>query len=220
MTITAQRLLTELGNKAWSGYNSDDMVWDSEDSLSAKAELNSALRYLINREDFPFRAKEQPIMAISGISNYNPPIGQIASIYNTDTRETLLFVGDGSKYDKTATGEPSAYWIDYNNPNSKIRLYPIPDKTYNFNIVYNQFKPVKDTDGTLKFEFTKEDDFINMPSTLEFLFMDCLVLMTMAQNNKDEQDENYRPTLNEFEERWRVFKKAAKPSKITARVVW
>jgi hypothetical protein len=41
----------------------------------------------------------------------------------------------------------------------------------------------------------------------------------MAQNNKDEQDENYRPTLNEFEERWKLFKKLAKPVKVNPRMV-
>ena len=55
--ITGQRLLDELGRKAWSGFNEDDMVWESDDSLTAKAELNSALRYIINLEDFPFKQK-------------------------------------------------------------------------------------------------------------------------------------------------------------------
>lgn len=220
MTITAQRLLIELGNKAWSGFNSDDMVWSSDDSLQAKAELNSALRYLINKEDFPFRAKEKALMAIGGIDSYTPPVGQIASIYNTDDREVLVFAGEGSSFDKKAKGKPTHYWVDYKNPKYKIRLYPIPDKTYNFNIVYNQYMPVKKQDGTLSFEFEDENDFINMPANLEFLFMDCLVLMTMAQNNKDMEDENYQPTLNEFEERWLVFKNAAQPAKITPRVVW
>lgn len=220
MTVTAKKLLTELGQKAWSGFNADDMVWDSEDSLTAKAELNSALRYLINKEDFPFKAKEKSLMTINGIDAYTQPVGQIASIYNTDDRETLIFAGDGGSYDKSIKGKPTHYWIEYKNPNTKIRLYPIPDKIYNYNVVYNQYMPVKKKDGTLSFEFENENDFINMPSTLEFLFMDCLVLMTMAQNNKDDQDENYRPILNEFEERWKVFKDTAKPTKITARVVW
>ena len=48
MTITAQRLLTELGASAWSGFNADDMVYSSEDSLQARTELNKALRYLLN----------------------------------------------------------------------------------------------------------------------------------------------------------------------------
>lgn len=220
MTITAQRLLTELGNKAWSGFNADDMVWDSEDSLTAKAELNSALRFLINRVDFPFRAKEQEITAINGISEYTAPTGQISGIYNTDDKETLIFVGDSKKYDKKEKGKPSHYWVAYKNPNSKIRLYPIPDATYKYTLVYNQYMPVKAADGGLQFEFENEDDFINMPSTLEFLFMDCLVLMTMAQNNKDEQDENYRPTLSEFEERWQIFLKAARPVKTETRIIW
>jgi hypothetical protein len=213
MTITAQRILTELGNKAWSGFNKDDMVWEVEDSEQARTELNGALRYLINLADFPFRAKEQEIRAISGISNYSTPQGQITSIYNKDTRNNLIFIGDSKSYDKKDKGEPSCYWIEYNNPKAKLRLYPIPDKSYTYSVVYNQFKPVKRADGSTSFEFENADDYINMPENLEFLFFDCLVLMTMAQNNKDEQDENYQPILKEFNERWKVFKRNAKPTK-------
>lgn len=220
MTITAQRLLTELGNKAWSGFNKDDMIWNSEDSEQARCELNGALRYLINLEDFPFRAKEQELRAIPNISNYNVPVGQITSIYNKDNLNSLVYFGDSTDFDKSAVGEPVNYWIDYNNPNEKLRLYPIPDKSYNLSVVYNQFMPVKKANGSTSFEFENADDFINMPANLEFLFMDCLILMTMAQNNKDEQDENYRPTLNEFNERWEVFKRAVNPAKIDTRIVW
>lgn len=221
MTVTAQTLLTELGQKAWSGFNADDMIFTSEDSLQARTELNGALRYLINLEDFPFRAKEKDLMLISGISNYSMPDGQITSIYDKNTLESLIFAGDSKDFDKTLKGTPSHYWVDYNNPKAKIRIYPIPDKTYNYSLVYNQFKPVKSAiDGTLQFEFTNENDYINLPANLEYLFMDCLVLMTMAQNNKDDQDENYQPILKEFEERWKLFKNAANPVKVEPQIIW
>ena len=48
MAVTAQRLLDELGRRAWSGFNADDMEFSSEDSLQAKTELNAAMRYLVN----------------------------------------------------------------------------------------------------------------------------------------------------------------------------
>ena len=44
--------------------------------------------------------------------------------------------------------------------------------------------------------------------------------MTMIQNNKDEQDENYRPTIDEFEKRWRLFKNACNPVDTITRYVW
>jgi hypothetical protein len=221
MTVTAQRILTELGNKAWSGFNADDMIFTSDDSIQARTELNGALRYLLNLEDFPFKAKTKDIIAMSGISDYTTPAGQIASVFDADSRNNLVFIGDPENYDKEETGAPSHYWINYNNPKSKLRLYPIPDADYNLTIVYSQFKPVKDADdGSLKFEFTKANDFINLPADLEFLFMDCLVLKTIEQNNKDEQDENYRPTINEFNERWQLFKKLAHPVKVNPRIVW
>lgn len=229
MTITAQRLLTELGNKAWSGFNKDDMVWENDDdSAQAKAELNSALRYLINKEDFPFKTSIQTITTAKDSNGFKTPSGQILKVYNKDTLEELYYIGDNSSIDNTLTGMPQGFYVDYKNPKSSFKLYPIPDNTYSIGIVYNHFEPVIDAEeGTLKFEFENADDYINIPFDddgkrydLEYYFMDCLVLMTMAQNNKDEQDENYRPTLDEFEARWKLFKKMANPVRVEPRIVW
>ena len=84
MPITAQRILTELGRRAWSGFNADDMIFDNDDSLQARAELNAALRYLVNLSDFPFRAKEQNIKTSVNKPNYSSVEGQISGIYNTN----------------------------------------------------------------------------------------------------------------------------------------
>lgn len=229
MTITAQMLLTELGNRAWSGFNKDDMIWDSdEESAQAKAELNSALRLLINLVDFPFKVSEQNITTSKGSNGFKTPSGQITKVYDKDTLETLKYIGDTAAIDKTATGKPTNFYVDYKNPKSTFKLYPIPDDVYNIGVVYNHFEPVIDAeDGHLKFLLENADDYINIPFddegkryNLEYLFMDCLVLKTMEQNNKDEQDENYRPTINEFNERWRLFKKLANPVKVEPQIVW
>lgn len=220
MTITAQRILTELGNRAWSGFNADDMQWDNVDSQQAKTELNFALRYLTNLQDFPFKAKEKTLSATANKSTYSIPDGQITNIYDADNFTSLTFIGSGENQDKTLTGQPTSYWIDYNNPTAKLRLYPIPDKQYNLKIVYNQFKPVLTTDNETSFEFTNANDFLNMPELLEYLFMDCLVLRVMVTNNKDQEDENYQPMINEFNEAWKVFKKACKPVRTESRCIW
>ena len=219
MAITAQRLLTELGNRAWSGFNKDDMIWTSDEADQAKAELNSALRYLMNLEDFPFRAKTKNIVTMSGVGTYSYPAGIITDIINADTLNRLKFVGN-NEISADATGEPDSYTVEYKNPTRKIRLLPTPDDSYNLKIVYNVFMPVMTADNALQMEFTSADDVLNMTGDLEYLFMDCLVLRTMMQNNKDEQDENYRPTINEFNEYWQLFKKACQPAKIDTRVVW
>lgn len=215
MTITAQRLLTELGHRAWSGFNIDDMVWGNDDAQQAITELNFAVRYLINLKDFPFRAKEQRLNTRINNPTYAVPDGQITNIYDTQTLESLVFVGNGSKFDKTETGKPAKYWIEYNNPEGeRLRLYPIPDSLYNLKVVYNQYRPVIDENGEAQYEFVNADDIINMPENLEHLFMDCLVLRVMVTNNKDDQDENYQPTIKEFNEAWQVFIRACKPSKV------
>ena len=219
MTITAQRILDELASRAWSGVNKDDMVFDKEDSRQARAEMNSALRYLVNLDDFPFKSKTNDLMAIRNVQTYSMPEGQIDKIYYSNGEE-LTFIGEKSKCDETKNGKPTGYWIDYNNPLQSIRLYPIPDATYNLKIEYNQFKPVLDTNGDAKYEFTKADDYLNLPENLEYLFMDCLILRTMVTNNKDDQDENYAPMINEFNQVWRVFKSKCKPVQKVNRVVW
>ena len=219
MTITAQRLLDELASRAWSGVNRDDMVFDKDDSRQARAELNSALRYLINLDDFPFKFKTDDLMAVKSISDYAMPEGQINKIYFVDNQEELEYIEDSTKYDTTKTGKPIGYWVDVNNPEQSLRLYPIPDKTYNLRVKYENFKPVLAQDGTEKYEFTKADDYLNMPSNLEYLFMDCVVLRTMVTNNKDEQDENYAPMINEFNEVWRIFTDKCRPVKKVSRVV-
>ena len=220
MTITAQRILDELGTSAWSGFSADDMVYTSTDSKQALTELNRGLRYLMNLKDFPFRRKEKAFETTSGADTFNMVEGQITGIYNADTLGELEFIGDSSKYDKELVGTPTGYWIEYNNPKAKIRLYPIPDGVYNYNIVYNQFQPIKDKDGKLtKYEFESEADFLNLPSNLEYLFMDCLVMRVIITNMKDEQDENFRPAINEFNEYWRSFIKACNPKKQNKRVV-
>ena len=91
--ITAQRLLTELGASAWSGFNADDMVYSSEDSLQALTELNKALRYLLNlKRIFPFRGvKEKAIETTNGADVYTMIPGQITKIYDPNTLSELRY---------------------------------------------------------------------------------------------------------------------------------
>lgn len=221
MTITGQDILTELGHSAWSGFNADDMVWDNEDSWQARTELNKGIRHLFNLKDFPFRGKEQNIETDKNNELYSMPDGQITTIYNADTLEELIFIGDNSEFNKESIGKPSHYWIDYNNPAQRIRLYPIPDKTYNLNVVYNQFLPVIDyKTKKKKYKFENGEDYINMPNNIVDLFKDCLVMRVIITNMKDDQDENFQPAINEFNEMWRLFIRACRPKRVENRFVW
>ena len=219
--IVAEKILQRLGDEPWGGFNRDDMVWDREEAQTAKTVINRALRYLITLEDFPFRIKEKTLETSTGAETFAMVEGQISEIYNTSTLLPLEYISDNSSYNKEIKGEPKGYWIEYSNPKAKIRLYPIPDGLYSFNVVYNQYQPVIDQDGkTKKYEFENANDFINMPSHLENAFIDCLVMRAIVTNNKDEQDENYRPSINEFNEHWKIFKKLCQPKKLVNRVVW
>ena len=221
MAITAQRLLTELGNNAWSGFNADDMVWGSEDARQAQTELNKAILYLLGLANFPFRKKEKAIETTNGAGTYTMVEGQITKIYDDKTLSELSFIGDSTNYDKELQGAPIGYWIEYNNPKVKIRLYPIPDGVYSYNIAYNQYQPVIDKDGkTKKYEFENALDTLNIAPQVEHYFMLCVVLRTIITNMKDEQDENFGPAINEFNEYWSQFKRLSRPKKIIRRVVF
>ena len=218
--ITGQNLLDLLGKEPWSGFNKDDMKWDVEESYSAKRCLNRAIRYLLTLRDFPFRGKEYSLESDRGTDLYKMVDGQITKIYEVDTFKELQFIGDNTEYDKTKQGKPTHYWIEQGNPKQQIRLYPIPDASYQYNVAYNSFQPVVDKDGkTKKYKFDNADDYLNIPPNLEDVFADCVVLRAIVTNNKDEQDENYRPTIDEFNEHWGVFKAMANPTKTVKRVV-
>lgn len=218
--ITAQDLLDKLGEEAWSGFNADDMDFTSDDSKVARRLLNRAVRYLLTLQDFPFRKKIQSFTTDTNSEYYKSVNGQIFKIYNTENYKELKFVGDISEYNQQLGGEPTHYWIEQNNPTQKLRLYPIPDRSYEYNIIYNSFQPIISKDGkTKKYKFEDAEDYLNIPPNIEDVFADCLVLRTIITNNKDEQDENYQPTINEFNEHWNLFKRLSKPTKLVKRVV-
>ncbi len=218
MTITTQRLLTELGNRSSSGFNKDDMVFGGEDAVTALAELNAAHRYLMSLEDFPFKNRIEELETMVGVRDYSMFPGQICEILNADTLFPLEEV-PVLQPNTTAGGVPKFYCINYSNPDSYINLMPTPERVYKFSVVYDSVKFIIDKRGNELDEFENADDILNMPSYLEFLYMDCLVLRTIATNCKDSEDENYIPTINEFKEAWRNFVKKAKPVKKGQRVV-
>lgn len=218
MTITVQDLLNDLGNRAWSGFNKDDMVFGTEESLTALAELNAAHRFLMSSRDFPFKKVAEEIITSNNFAEYPMVEGQITEIINKDTLQKLSQIQDWQTLPEKS-GEPDRFWINYSNPDANIVLYPTPDKVYNLKVIYNSYKFILDKKGNQLYKFTNEDDYLNMPSFLEELYADCLVLRTMATNNKDEQDENYRPILNEFTEAWRNFINAANPVDVEQRIV-
>lgn len=219
MTITVQDLLTILGNRAWSGFNKDDMVFGNEEAQTALAELNAANRYLMALQDFPFKNVIEEIATSRGIAQYPMIEGQISEIVNTSNLQKIEQITKPQELEEKS-GEPTGFYIEYYNPDANIVLYPTPDKTYNYKVVYNSYKFILDKKGNQLYEFQNADDYINLPYYLEYLYADCLVLRTMATNNKDEQDENYAPILKEFTEAWRNFLRAVKPVKQDNMVVW
>lgn len=212
MKITVQRLLDELGNRAWSGFNKDDMIFGNEEAQTALAELNAAHRYLMALGDFSFENLSEEFIVTKNIAEYPNVEGQILEVINLETLKPLKIMED-SEYLKNEVGTPEFYRVEYVNPDSNIVFYPVPDRSYPIKIIYNTNKFILDSRGNMQDEFKNAEDYLNMPESLGYLYMDCLVMRTIATNNKDSQDENYGPILNEFKEAWRNFMNKAKPSK-------
>ena len=209
--ITVQRLLEELGNKAWSGFNKDDMIYSNEDAQTAVTELNGAHRYLLALEDFPFKDKEMTISTKAGVSNYTAPSGQIKYILDAETKSYLELVENPETLTEQK-GTPTKFYFNYENPElPEIVLYPTPTESKKYIVKYNELRFILDKEGKPISEFSSADDVLNLPQHIEYYYMDALVLRTIAQNNKDITDENYQPTLNEFNEVWRNFVKMSQP---------
>ena len=209
--ITVQRLLEELGNKAWSGFNKDDMIYTNEDAQTAITELNGAHRYLLALEDFPFKDKEMIITTQANKANYTAPNGQIKCILTADNKSYLPVIEHPESLIKDE-GTPQKFYISYDNPElPEIVLYPTPTEAKKYIVKYNELRFILDKEGNPITEFSSADDVLNLPKHIEYYYMDALILRTIAQNNKDITDENYQPTLNEFNEVWRNFVKMSQP---------
>lgn len=220
MTITAQDIFKVMSHRAWSGFDNDEIDFNDEESLQAITELNTAVRYLVNLEDFIYKAREHKFRIQSNKNAYPVPQGQIQTVYNNENKEILTYIGSPLKYNLETKGKPHSFWIETNGNVQNIKFYPVPDNDYDLRAIYTQYKPVIDNQGFLKDEFTALDDVLNIPENLETLFMDCIVLRAMITNNKDDQDENYAPMKQEFIETWELFKKKASPANVQKRVVW
>jgi len=209
--ITVQRLLEELGNKAWSGFNKDDMIYSNEDAQTAITELNGANRYLLALEDFPFKDQETTITTQNNKSTYTAPHGQIKFIFDTKNKRYLDFL-ENSEELQEQSGTPTKFYMDYENPDlPKIVLYPTPNEEITLLVKFNELRFILNKQGEPIDEFSSADDVLNLPKHIEKYYMDALVLRTIAQNNKDMTDENYQPTLKEFDEVWRNFVKLSRP---------
>ncbi len=210
--ITVQRLLEELGNKAWSGFNKDDMIYSNEDAKTAITELNCAHRYLLGLEEFPFKANTKTITTVAKQADYDAPDGQIRFI-KRQKDNVFLSLCEKPEELTEQSGTPNKFYFKYENPYTpKIVLHPTPttdgDK---YDVNYNTYKFILDKNGKELNEFNSADNLLNMPQHVEYLYMDALILRTIAQGNKDQTDENYQPTLNEFNEVWQNFLRNAQP---------
>lgn len=106
-----------------------DELEDIAEGRRVKKELNRALTFICNKEDgaWQFRDVEEVIIPTENISHYNRPNGYIEYIKYPKNNLILTYLDSHRYAVEYDTGRPVSYWIS----DGKIRLYPIPDRTYN-----------------------------------------------------------------------------------------
>lgn len=104
---------------------------DTEEGRRVKRLLNRALKFICNNEEgaWSFREAKQVLVPVKDVKYYLKPNGFIQYIKYPKSNLVLTYLDEHKYAVSNTTGLPVSYWM-YNN---QIRLYPIPDKTYNDN---------------------------------------------------------------------------------------
>jgi hypothetical protein len=177
------------------------------------AEFNSAIVYLTAREDFPFQNDTTQSSTQKGESTCSLSAGIIENVYIDGGTDYLERIDKNVFLDKTNIGEPTQYYLDYSYNSLILHLYPIPDAMYTVNVEYQINNFVAGSDSEAKSRFTTADDLLNIPDNLQDLFWECVILRAMQTGIKDNNDENYGPIKEEFNEIWKLFVQKTNPNK-------
>ena len=207
MTLKFIDLYNDITGQAWSMFDSE--VESKEDfEASVTTSIQKALAELWFSHDFSFRKKEQVVKTKVGVNKYEAPDGSIYRISGkfavTFDDEYLSYVLDGSNY-KNETGEPEAFTLQ----NDKLVVYPTPDERYEIKVGYLSNTPVCDVDDNPKYNFSEDNDYLNISEKYEDMFKNTLLPLAMVYLIASETDENYSAYMWQYE---RALKKLVKIS--------
>lgn len=138
-------VLSELYYETVTDFNELDTI---EEGVRTKRLLNRALRTICNNENgaWQFRERTEILIPIENTSKYDKPNGLIRYIKYPKSNLVLTYFDCHKTIPSFNKGMPVSYWMDAN----KIRLYPVPNRTYNDNelhIHYLTYNYAKDCCG-------------------------------------------------------------------------
>ena len=169
-----------------------DELEDIAEGRRVKKELNRALTFICNKEetDWEFRDVEEFLIPTVNISHYNKPNGFIKYIKYPKSNLVLQYYDDHKYCVDYNIGRPVGYWID----GDKIRLYPIPDSTYNddpLEIHYYTYNFAKDCCGIGKPVMVYETDTPIIPNNHRDILI-WKVCMDWRANLNDPKTQYYQ----------------------------
>lgn len=180
----------------------------SEEFISMRRVQQGCHTELTNREDFPFNKYTKTIQLSKNQALYSLPEGRVLEVkinVGNDVNK-LLYAQDIDLFG-TSTGTPNLYSVKYNP--TKLKLFPVPDKSYNLSVEYNSTKNVILTNGD--YSYTIEiGSTLRMPEQFQHLYFDALEYYVLATNMRKQSNPRWQPTLEIFRQRWNTFLRGSK----------
>lgn len=204
MGKTFDQSLIDTANIPMSMIDPEDMQdTSSEEFISLRRVQQGCHTELSNREDFPFNKYTKTLQTSKNTQYYSVPEGRVTQVklLNNNQVSKLKYDNQLDLYG-SANGVPDRFEVTY-NPN-KIKLYPIPDKSYNVKVEYNNTKNVILTDDTYSYDI-EIGSTLRMPEQFQHLYFDALEYYVLATNMRKASNPRWQPTLAIFEQKWKVF---------------
>ena len=209
MTKTFDQSLIDTAVISMSMIDPEDMQdTSSEEFLSLRRIQQGCHTELTNREDFPFNKFSITIDTQAGQNESFLPDGTVLSVWLKGSSKPLDYIPDITMQ-KEASGTPYAYGITY-NPDLLV-FYPTPIKAQECVIKYLDTKNVLDATGNPSFEITVGST-LRMPERIQPLYFDALEYRVLFEYMRKQSNPRWQPTEQLFNEKWKAFLKATKPT--------
>lgn len=180
----------------------------SEEFISMRRVQQGCHSELSNREDFPFNKYTKTIQLSKNQNAYSLPEGRVLEVkINIGNSVNKLLYAQDIDLLGNSTGTPNIYSVSYNP--TKLKLFPVPDKSYNLSVEYNSTKNVILTNGDYSYTI-ETGSTLRMPEQSQHLYFDALEYYVLATNMRKQSNPRWQPTLEIFRQRWNTFLRGSK----------
>lgn len=190
-------IYNRVAEQAWSMYDAEVESKDEFES-GLTSSIQKALSDLWCSYPFPFRIKPYTFSTEKDIGVYDMPNGDISEISDGCNNYYDIKIKNGNyldyitsynlnSSDKNNTGVPKYFTIAGN----KIYLTPVPDDIYKIKCNYLTLHVGKNKDGKDIFNLSQEDDYIDLETRYEDVFLNALITKSMCYAIASQIDENY-----------------------------